>query len=946
MTRKKLYIALALALAFGSLALTVAALPALADAPLTPQASPLDVVISEIAWMGTTASYNDEWIELYNTTGSSIDLTGWTLDAADGTPSISLSGVISPGGYYLLERTDDDPVPGVPADLTYTGALGNDGEDLVLRDSAANVVDRVNCSAGWFAGHNEARVPMVRVSTTASGSVTSTWTYNPRCGTATNSTGVSRTCELSTTYVEQPLDYAVYFNDLFTATTITTATTPMESALLSLIDGAEETIDVALYGLNRQSVVDALIDAHDRDVMVQVVGDDDAASGAYSTWYQALEDGGITVVTDASGYIQHNKFFVIDSEIVWTGSTNLTDNGFTRNANNSIVITDTALASVYLTEFDEMWAGDFQRTKTDNTPHLFDYDGLLVESYFSPTDLTAFEVWNTLANADATVHFAMFFWTDDMLAERVIERMDDGVEVYGVWDQLGAASPYSVDEDLIYAGAKISVENWPGKLHHKFAVIDVEGSDPTVILGSYNWTSAGAYDNDENTLIIHDATLARAYYDEWERLWLTLNAEPEQETLGVELGPDYTREAEAGETILYDHVITNTGTVTDTFVIEFASRQGWPTQLLGGDYPTGTLALPLRLGPQMTMTLQVSLTVPADAGGTEVIVITATSQLTPTVKDTAMDTTIVRHSIYLPLVARNWPPLPNKPTLNSISNADGDGAYTVSWTEQPSRQAITYTLQEATNAAFTADLRTVCTTGQQSCSVNGRTAGNYYYRVQGHNDWGDSEWSNVQSVAVLLPDAPTLDSIENADGDGSYEVAWGAADRATRYVLEEDTDAAFNDPTKVYDGAGRSWMATGKLQGAYYYRVKAIGPTGESTWSDTRSATVSPPANVQITHIEYDPPGADVQGEYVEIKNAGGRPADMTDWTLRDDANHVFTFPTFTLNAGASVRVWTKGGADTATDLYWGSGSAIWNNTGDCAYLGDDVGTSVDTYCY
>jgi hypothetical protein len=173
----------------------VAALPALA----APQAAPLDVVVSEIAWMGTTASSNDEWIELYNTTGGPVDLTGWTLSAADSNPSIILNGTIPAGGHFLLERTDDDTVPGVPADQIYTGALGNDGEDLVLRDGASNIVDHVDCSAGWFSGHSDGRVPMVRVSTTASGSLTSTWTYNPRCGTATNSMGISHTCVLTVT---------------------------------------------------------------------------------------------------------------------------------------------------------------------------------------------------------------------------------------------------------------------------------------------------------------------------------------------------------------------------------------------------------------------------------------------------------------------------------------------------------------------------------------------------------------------------------------------------------------------------------------------------------------------------------------------------------------------------------------------------------------------------
>jgi hypothetical protein len=56
-------------------------------------------------------------------------------------------------------------------------------------------------------------------------------------------------------------------------------------------------------------------------------------------------------------------------------------------------------------------------------------------------------------------------------------------------------------------------------MHHKFAVIDVHGAHPRVITGSYNWTAAGAESNDENTLIIHDAATAQAYYQEYLRLY-------------------------------------------------------------------------------------------------------------------------------------------------------------------------------------------------------------------------------------------------------------------------------------------------------------------------------------------------------------------------------------------------------------------------------------------
>jgi HKD family nuclease len=502
------------------LALMLLIVPAaVASPPLT-----REVVVSEIAWMGTTVSSTDEWIELYNNTSGAINLAGWTLIAADGPPTITLQGTIPAHGYYLLERTDDTSVPGVTADRLYTGALSDAGEDLLLRDAASNLIDQVNNSGGWFAGHAAGRVPMVRVNPLDDGSLSTNWTYNPRCGTATNSAGVSHTCVLTTTNVGYPFDHAVYFNErATTAITTTTQHTTIEDALLAQINGAATHIDVALYGLDRQSVIAALIAAHQRGVTVRVVGDDDAAENEYQPGYQALATAGITVITDTSAsQIQHNKFMVFDGAVVWTGSTNFTDTCLTLNANNSLVVTDTTLANIYTTEFNEMWGGAFHSDKSDNTLHLLNYSGTLVKSFFSPTDLVAFEVWDELAHADETIHFGMFFWTDPVLTQRTMQRLAAGVQVYGVWDQLGAANVSSADTLLCLAGAQIKIEDFAGKVHHKFAVIDVNGSDPTVILGSYNWTDSGAYDNDENTLIVHDAALAQAYYAEWQRLWSAL----------------------------------------------------------------------------------------------------------------------------------------------------------------------------------------------------------------------------------------------------------------------------------------------------------------------------------------------------------------------------------------------------------------------------------------
>ncbi len=142
------------------------------------------------------------------------------------------------------------------------------------------------------------------------------------------------------------------------------------------------------------------------------------------------------------------------------------------------------------------------------------------------------------------------------------------------------------------------------------------------------------------------------YHDNFDLKYAYASTSPQ--SLGVELGPDHTRRVGAGQTITYHHTLTNTGTTTDTFLLEFLSTQHWPTDLLGGAYPTGTLVLPLQVGPQITASFQVSLIVPlGTAGVTETTIITATSQLSPTVQDTATDTTIVViYRVYLPLVLR------------------------------------------------------------------------------------------------------------------------------------------------------------------------------------------------------------------------------------------------------------------------------------------------------
>lgn len=166
----------------------------------------LDVIANEIAWMGTEISYNDEWIELYNNTSFSIDLDGWALKAADGAPEINLSGTVPAKGFYLLERTDDNTVPGTTADQVYKGALGNSGENLQLFDNQDNLIDQLNCSEGWFAGNNSTKQTMERINPNSSGPSPDNWqtSKNPE-GTpnAKNSFGAESQPESPTSEISE-----------------------------------------------------------------------------------------------------------------------------------------------------------------------------------------------------------------------------------------------------------------------------------------------------------------------------------------------------------------------------------------------------------------------------------------------------------------------------------------------------------------------------------------------------------------------------------------------------------------------------------------------------------------------------------------------------------------------------------------------------------------------
>jgi hypothetical protein len=118
-------------------------------------------------------------------------------------------------------------------------------------------------------------------------------------------------------------------------------------------------------------------------------------------------------------------------------------------------------------------------------------------------------------------------------------------------------------------------------------------------------------------------------------------------------------------------------------------------------------------------------------------------------------------AVYMPLIAHAWPPPPQGLELLPIDNGDGDGSYTIHWTEIS--EVETYILEESTDVGFSGTVE-VYEGPLTSTDIVGRWAARYYYRVKARSGSVEIPWSNVEQVDVLWEAEPNDLAPDQANG--------------------------------------------------------------------------------------------------------------------------------------------------------------------------------------
>lgn len=239
-----------------------------------------EVIIHEIAWMGTTRRAGQQWIELYNPGDETVSLGGWLLRSRDNRLRFPLSGEIQPRGSYLLVHAERTDFPGVRIDGTFDTLLSTQGERLILENASGQLVDLVD---QWYGGNRKTRATMQRVYPYRCGFISRSWTTSEVRYDFGYGTPGFRDPTYATGQSLYQIDHApgavnVYFNqpaltEYAREGNRANHSVNLEERLIHRIRSATNRIDITLYEINLPDLVNALMDKAAEGVTVRAVVD-------------------------------------------------------------------------------------------------------------------------------------------------------------------------------------------------------------------------------------------------------------------------------------------------------------------------------------------------------------------------------------------------------------------------------------------------------------------------------------------------------------------------------------------------------------------------------------------------------------------------------------------------------------------------------------------------
>lgn len=317
-----------------------------------------------------------------------------------------------------------------------------------------------------------------------------------------------------------PQWWQVYFTDPLIFNDPGNYAGSVEDKLIQQINAAQTSIHISAFEFSLTPVAEALIAAHNRGVQVQWLTDDKNGLN-YDTQpgrgqFAMLLAAGIEVKDDARSALMHNKFWIFDGHTVWTGSTNATVNGIFKQNNNVLVIHSTEIAYIYEREFQELWSGRFgpRAPSTVNTQWAI-LDGTPIQVLFSAEDRAVDHLVALVNDAETSIRFLAFSFTDYPLAKAMIDRSAAGVDLKGIYETFGSTGTGSEMKTFLCAGLLVRQDGNGSFLHHKVIIID----EQIVVTGSLNYSSNADESNEENVVILDNPDIANLYLQEFDKLW-------------------------------------------------------------------------------------------------------------------------------------------------------------------------------------------------------------------------------------------------------------------------------------------------------------------------------------------------------------------------------------------------------------------------------------------